>query len=76
MSEWRSFKSILKGSKFDVILLLTTFFLTVLVDLTVAIEVGIVLAALIFMKRMSDVNGLTQENSIDSDVIENYSHIP
>lgn len=76
MSEWRSFKSILKGSKFDVILLLTTFFLTVLVDLTVAIEVGIVLAALIFMKRMSDVSGLTQESSIDSDVIENYSHIP
>lgn len=76
MSEWRSFKSVLKGSKFDVILLLTTFFLTVLVDLTVAIEVGIVLAALMFMKRMSDVSGVTQDVSIDSDVIENYGRIP
>ncbi|MFS8083835.1 MAG: SulP family inorganic anion transporter, partial [Ginsengibacter sp.] len=45
MSEWRNFKSILKGPRGDVAVLLITFFLTVLIDLTVAIEVGIVLAA-------------------------------
>jgi len=56
MSEWRSFLSIMKSSKFDILVLLSTFFLTVLVDLTVAIEVGVVLAALLFMKRMSDIS--------------------
>ncbi len=55
MSEWRSFRSVLKGSVFDVLVLLSTFFLTVLVDLTVAIEVGVVLSALLFMKRMADL---------------------
>ncbi len=56
MSEWRTFVSILKGSKYDAAVLLTTFVLTVVVDLTVAIQVGVVLAALLFMKRMSDVS--------------------
>lgn len=55
MSEWRSFVGILKGSKYDIMVLLTAFFLTVIVDLTVAIQVGMVLAALLFMKRMADV---------------------
>ena len=55
MSEWRSFMGILKGSKYDIMVLLTAFFLTVIVDLTVAIQVGMVLAALLFMKRMADV---------------------
>ena len=54
MSEWRSFKSILKGSKYDILVLLTAFILTVIVDLTIAIEVGMVLAAMLFMKRMAD----------------------
>lgn len=53
MSEWRSFKSILSGSKYDIAILLTTFFLTVLVDLTVAIEIGVVMASFLFMQRMS-----------------------
>jgi len=75
MSEWKSFISILKGSVFDIIVLLVTFFLTVLIDLTVAIEVGIVLASLLFMKRMADVAKYS-DNEIDVDVIENYSHIP
>lgn len=75
MSEWRSFISILKGSIFDSIVLITTFLLTVLVDLTVAIEVGVVLSSLIFMKRMSDINPeLPIED--DSDSIENYSNLP
>ncbi|MBT8317190.1 MAG: STAS domain-containing protein [Lutibacter sp.] len=54
MSEWRQFKSILKGNKMDIIILLTTFFLTVIFDLIIAIEIGIVLASLMFMKRMSE----------------------
>lgn len=75
MSEWRSFRSILKGSRFDIIVLLTTFFLTVLVDLTVAIEMGIVLAALIFMYRMSKINGVFQPE-FESDEIQNYNQLP
>lgn len=75
MSEWRSFRSILKSSRFDIIVLLTTFFLTVLVDLTIAIEIGIVLAALIFMYRMSKINGV-MPLEIESDEIQNYSDLP
>ncbi|MDR2927062.1 MAG: STAS domain-containing protein [Cytophagaceae bacterium] len=60
MSEWRSFKSILKSSRYDVLVLLTAFILTVIVDLTVAIEVGMVLAAILFMKRMADVGEVKQ----------------
>lgn len=75
MSEWRTFRSILKGSVFDVLVLLTTFFLTVLVDLTVAIEVGVVLSAILFMKRMADMGNVIPE-TIDSDVIDDYSKLP
>ncbi|OBX25225.1 SulP family sulfate permease [Gelidibacter algens] len=53
MSEWRQFKSILKGNRMDIIIMLTTFFLTVIFDLVIAIEIGIVLASFMFMKRMS-----------------------
>lgn len=75
MSEWRSFVSVLKGSKFDIIVLLSTFLLTVFVDLTVAIEVGVVLAAILFMKRMADLGKVIPE-SIDTDVIDDYSALP
>ena len=75
MSEWRSFLSILKGSSFDIIILLTTFFLTVLIDLTVAIEVGIVLSALLFMRRMANI-GSNLPEEIDSDILEDYSNLP
>lgn len=55
MSEWRKFLHLLKTSpKSDIIVLVATFVLTVVFDLVVAIEVGIVLAAMLFMKRMSD----------------------
>lgn len=54
MSEWRTFRSLLKNSKPDVAVLLTTFLLTVIFDLTIAIEVGLLLAMLLFMKRMSE----------------------
>jgi len=75
MSEWRLFRSILKGSFFDIAVLLTTFFLTVLVDLTVAIEVGIVLSALLFMKRMADL-GKDGFKAVDSDLLTDYSDLP
>lgn len=64
MSEWKNFRSILKGPKGDVAVLLITFFLTVLIDLTVAIEIGMVLAVFLFMRNMikfSDVSILTKE---------------
>jgi SulP family sulfate permease len=54
MSEWRTVRAELKGSRSDAAVLLTTFGLTVVVDLTVAIAVGMVLAAFLFMKRMAD----------------------
>ncbi|MDZ4146880.1 MAG: SulP family inorganic anion transporter [Flavobacteriaceae bacterium] len=54
MSEWRQFKDLLKGNKMDVLVLLTTFFLTVIFDLIIAIEIGMVLSSFLFMKRMSD----------------------
>ena len=52
MSEWRTFKYLLRGDKSDVAVLLITFFLTVIVDLTVAIEVGVVLAIVLFVRRV------------------------
>ncbi|MBD8388497.1 SulP family inorganic anion transporter [Dysgonomonas sp. BGC7] len=55
MSEWRTFKSLLKDQKSDVAVLLITFFLTVIFDLTIAIEVGLLLAVVLFMKRINDV---------------------
>ena len=59
MSEWRTFRSELTAPRSDVIVLLATFLLTVLVDLTVAIEVGMVLAAFLFMHRMAEVTNVS-----------------
>lgn len=56
MSEWRTFKYLLKGDRADVAVLLITFFLTVIIDLTVAIEVGIVLSVILFVKRVSETS--------------------
>ena len=64
MSGWRSFFSIMKNPKSDVTVLLITFFLTIIFDLTVAIEVGLICACLLFMRRMaetSDVKIISQE---------------
>ncbi|AHG89481.1 sulfate transporter [Gemmatirosa kalamazoonensis] len=55
MSEWRVFRNELSSPRGDVAVMLVAFLLTVLVDLTVAIEVGMVLAAFLFMKRMAEV---------------------
>lgn len=56
MSELRVFRGLLRGPRSDVLVLLSTFALTVLIDLVVAIEVGVVLAALLFMRRMGEVS--------------------
>ncbi len=56
MSEWRVFLRLLRSPKSDIVVLLATFLLTVLVDLTVAIQVGVVLAAFLFMARMADLS--------------------
>ncbi len=55
ISELDHFRSILRAPRSDVAVLVSTFLLTVLVDITVAVEVGVVMAALLFMKRMSEV---------------------
>lgn len=73
MSEWRSFRSLLSAPRSDVIVLLITFGLTVVVDLTVALEAGMVMAAFLFMKRMAEVTNVSviarefQENVDESD---------
>ncbi|MBR3859061.1 MAG: sulfate permease [Bacteroidaceae bacterium] len=79
MSEWRSFKAILKSPKSDITVLLVTFFLTVIFDLTVAIEVGILIACLLFMRRMSEVTNVSVETneidlSADTDLPDNAEH--
>jgi SulP family sulfate permease len=59
MSEWRTFVAELHSPKSDIAVLLTTFSLTVLVDLTVAIAVGMVMAAFLFIRRMAEVTNVS-----------------
>lgn len=66
MSGWRVFKGLLRNPKPDVVVLLMTFFLTVIFDLTVAIEVGLVIACVLFMKRVME----TTEISVITDEID------
>jgi sulfate permease, SulP family len=80
MSEWENFRSVLKGPRSDMAILLTTFFLTVFIDLTVAIEIGMILAAFLFMRKMiqfSDVRFLSGDagdnaDEQDKEEISNY----
>lgn len=72
MSEWREFVSIVKRSpKSDTLVLLVTFILTVVFDLVVAIIVGIILATVLFMKRMSDVTDAYGWKEFDENDKEN-----
>ncbi len=59
MSEWKTFKYLLRGDKSDIAVLLITFFLTVIVDLTVAIEVGVVLAVVLFVRRVMETSTIS-----------------
>ncbi|MDR2586533.1 MAG: STAS domain-containing protein, partial [Prevotellaceae bacterium] len=80
MSEWRAFRYLLKGDKTDVAVLLVTFGLTVVIDLTVAVEFGLVLAVISFVKRVSDTSGIKSvgrelfanenEEAVDPEVLQ------
>ena len=70
MSGWRSFFALMKNPKSDVTVLLITFFLTIIFDLTIAIEVGLIIACLLFMRRMSettDVRVISDEINPDEE---------
>ena len=80
MSEWRTFKQLLKNPKSDITVLLITFILTVIFDLTIAIEVGLVIACLLFMRRMAEttqVSVITDEidPNAESDVEIHEEHL-
>ena len=66
MSEWRTFRSLLKNPTHDVMVLLVTFFLTVIFDLTIAIEIGLLLAMVLFMRRMME----TTQVSVSTDRLD------
>ncbi|MDR1918076.1 MAG: sulfate permease [Tannerellaceae bacterium] len=66
MSEWRTFRSLLKNPKSDVSVLLVTFFLTVIFDLTIAIEIGLLIAMFLFMRRVTETTSV----SVTRDVID------
>ncbi len=76
MSEWRSFMSALKGHRYDAVVLLATFFITVVFDLVLAIEVGMVLAAFLFMKRMSDITDLKPALTDGPETEEGEADVP
>ena len=70
MSGWRSFMALMRNPKSDITVLLLTFFLTIIFDLTVAIEVGLICACLLFMRRMSettDVKAVYDEIDLNED---------
>ena len=66
MSEWRTFRSLMKNPKSDVSVLLVTFFLTVIFDLTIAIDIGLLIAMLFFMRRVAE----TTHVSVTTDEID------
>jgi sulfate permease, SulP family len=73
MCEWRTFLAELRSPKGDVAVLLTTFLLTVFIDLTVAISVGMVLAAFLFMKRMAEVTNVRAlKQEFDDEGVDSY----
>jgi sulfate permease, SulP family len=76
MSEWRTFVAEFRAPKSDVAVLLTTFLLTVLWDLTVAIEVGMVLAAFLFMRRMAEVTNISALTHEFQDPVDDFEGDP
>ena len=83
MSGWRTFMQLMKKPKSDVIVLLITFFLTVVFDLTIAIEVGLLIACLLFMKRMAEstqikviADEIDPNDETDAEVHEEHLIIP
>lgn len=83
MSEWRTFKALMKNPKSDVAVLLTTFALTVIFDLTIAIEVGLLLAVLLFLRRISETTSISifkdeieETNFVEGNVETEKLHLP
>ncbi len=76
MSEWRTFVNEFRAPKSDVAVLLTTFLLTVFWDLTVAIEVGMVLAAFLFMRRMAEVTNISALTHEFQDPVNDFETDP
>lgn len=82
MSEWRTFGATLKSPRSDVIVLLSTFVLTVIIDLTVAIEVGMVVSVLLFIRRMMSVTNVqlitsdTGDDTLEGDELPRELAIP
>jgi SulP family sulfate permease len=73
MIEWRVFRAELRGPRSDAVVLVTVFVLTLLVDLTVGIGVGVVLASLLFVRRMAsmtEVRSMTELDEADEDAID------
>jgi len=70
MSEWKNFLSVLKSPSGDIAVLFTTFLLTILVDLTVAIEIGMILASFLFMRNMIQFSSV----NITSGLVGNEAH--
>ncbi len=69
--EWEEFREIFRAPKSDALVFLLTFLLTVFFDLVTAIEIGMILAAFLFMKRMSDVTNIKSiEESEEDDTLE------
>ncbi|TDW96841.1 SulP family inorganic anion transporter [Dinghuibacter silviterrae] len=75
MSEWENFVSVLRGPKGDAVVLMTTFLLTVLVDLTVAIEIGMVLACFLFMRQMIRFSGVTITMDKEEEAFQAPAHV-
>ncbi|MDI6802110.1 MAG: sulfate permease [Thermodesulfovibrionales bacterium] len=80
MSERKAFAGILRTSKSNAILMLSTFLLTIILDLTIAIQAGVIMSAFIFMKKMSDIGNISyikdewedKEEAVDANEIRNY----
>ena len=80
MSGWRTFRGLLKNPKSDVTVLLVTFFLTVIFDLTIAIEIGLVIAAALFIKRVMETTEISViqheiDPSTEADMNVNEEHL-
>ncbi len=76
MAEIHRFRWLLNGPRSDAAVLITTFALTVLVDLTVAVQAGLVLAAMLFIKRMADVSGVRSVTANGNDEAAAHTNIP
>ena len=75
MSGWRTFLLLFKNPKSDVVVLLTTFILTVVFDLTIAIEVGLMIACLLFMRRIMEASTVSLTVSeLDPDAGDDLHH--